>query len=471
MAFITNSSFCLNESHPNDWDYINEGGKHAVFAYKSNDSSRFCGMVLRVNKDSFRSARCESFDGFSARTIEMSFRKYLDVPHKVHLDASFLEGLKRQAMESNRIPPSRRPDWGGQSHSIVSEMIPNYRGFAADTISIEIKPKAGYLATSPIVRLGNECKYSTSRFQILQQLNRRGVVSKGWNKGSKLMYTSRFDPIYLFSRDVDRIHLAVNALFDCPQNNLKVFCGESMLYGMGCQKNTEKSVNDCRRAISIVKGCSQSSLLCSGESFKSLQTELIQIVSDVLFTDSFLQMLLEKQRYYDILDADGAILVYNRLVLLCGNSNEKAEMLLDAEYDPIRKQCSSQRFEAFVRYLNVKDRPLNETRESWYNTGTKLIDRLGKDECIILLQNWLLSLVLCDISFFIMLCKCNASGGSAANSTSQLITTRCGVKLSYEIKVVDYDRKPAKKLRKRDQAEAKIALFHAKSDSSLPLTE
>jgi len=475
MAFITNSSFCLNESHPNDWDYINEGGKHAVFAYKSNDSSRFCGMVLRVNKDSFQSAKCESFNEFSARTstIEMSFRKYLDVPHKVHLDASFLEGLKRQAMESNRIPPSRRVDWGVQSqkcYSVVSELIPNYRGSAADTISIEIKPKAGYLATSPLVRMGNECKYSTSRFQILQQLNHRGVVSKGWNKGKNLMYTSRFDPIDLFSRDADRIYLAVNALFDCPQNNLKVFCGESMLYGMGCQYNTDKSMNDCRRAISIVKGCSQSSLLCSGESFKSLQSELTQIVSDVLFMDSFLQMLLEKQRYYDILDADGAILVYNRLVSLCGNSNEEAEMLLDAEYDPIKKQCSSQTFEDFVHYLNVRDRPSNETRESWYNAGTKLIEGLGKDECIILLQNWLLSLVLCDISFFIMLRKCNTSGGSAANSTSQLITTRCGVKLSYEIKVVDYDRKPAKKLRKRDQAEAKIALFHAKNDSSLPPT-
>jgi len=464
MAFITNSSFCLNESHPSDWEYINEGGKHAVFAYNSKDSSRFCGMVLRVNKDSFRSAKCESFDEFSTRTstIEMSFHKYLDVPHKVHLDASFSEGLKRQAMESNRIPPSRRVDWGNQSQkcsSVVSELIPNYRGSAADTISIEIKPKAGYLSTSPLVHLDNECKYSTSRFQVLQQLNSRGVVSKGWNKGSKLMCTSRFDPIDLFSRDVDRIHLAVSALFDCPQNNLKVFCGESMLYGMGCQHNRDKSVNDCRRAISIVKG--QSPLLCSGESFESLQTELIQIVSDVLLTDSFLQMLLEKQRYYDILDADGAILVYNRLVSLCGNSNE-AEMLLDAEYDPIRKQCPSQTFEDFVRYLNVRDRPSNETRESWYNVGTKLIEGLGKDECIILLQNWLLSLVLCDISFFIMLRECNASGGrAAANSTSQLVTTRCGVKLSYEIKVVDYDRKPAKKLRKRDQAEAKIALFHA----------
>jgi len=115
------------------------------------------------------------------------------------------------------------------------------------------------------------------------------------------MCTSRFDPIDLFSRDVDRIYLAVSALFDCPQNNLKVFCDESMLYGgMSCQHNRDKSVNDCRRAISIVKG--QSPLLCSGESFESLQTELIQIVSDVLLTDPFLQMLLEKQRYYDILD-------------------------------------------------------------------------------------------------------------------------------------------------------------------------
>jgi len=97
-------------------------------------------------------------------------------------------------------------------------------------------------------------------------------------------------------------------------------------------------------------------------------------------------------------------------------------MLLDAEYDPIREQCPSQTFEDFVRYLNVRDRPSNETRESWYNVGgTKLIEGLGKDECIIILQNWLLSLVLCDISFFIMLRECNASGGrTAANSTSQL---------------------------------------------------
>jgi inositol-pentakisphosphate 2-kinase len=461
MAGSKSSSF-INESHPNDWEYLSEGGKHAVFAYKSRAASTSClfGKVLRVDKAAFCSANFVSVDLLDRKNmIQIMFQAYLDFPQRVHIDESFLVGLKQQAIASNRIPASRKVDWGEDESycsPVVAELMPNYQ----HSLSIEIKPKAGYLPTSPLVHPNNECKYTTSRFQILQQLNHRGVISKGWNKGSKVMgVESAFDPIDLFSRDVDRIHQSVKALFDCPQNNLKVFCGKSMLYGNGYQDCGGNDVQDYRRALSLVSH-SGPSLQCCDEIFNTLESELIQIVSTILFTDPFLKYLLEKQRYYDILDADGAILVYNRLVSLC-SSNEEAEMLLDADLNQRNQHSMSTVFIKFVHYLNTKDRPSNQTHQSWYTIGKTFVKKLEKVECVELLQNWLLSLVLCDISFFIILNTNNRNEGcDAENSSYHCVTTTCGLKLHYKIKVVDYDRKPAKKLRKKELIEAKIALFY-----------
>ena len=144
-------------------------------------------------------------------------------------------------------------------------------------------------------------------------------------------------------------------------------------------------------------------------------------------------------------------MIYERLVQLCNGSNVEAEALLDEALlvpsvdfavDAVEKKqsnvyhsitesspytfpqhCKSLRnlldeIEKFNKYMRdhhlqkkeaavVHDDHNNNSNfdESIVNTAhiksIEHVNHLSKEGCIYLLQNWLLSLVLCDVSFFI----------------------------------------------------------------------
>ena len=141
-------------------------------------------------------------------------------------------------------------------------------------------------------------------------------------------------------------------------------------------------------------------------------------------------------------------------------------------------------------HLQKKDGAVNDQHnsnldESIVNTAhiksMEHVDHLSKEGCIYLLQNWLLSLVLCDISFFVtfrvvsiesyhqeVLRKCQSDDQSGivvcllptkndASSTLSLSASSSSVAIQYEVKVVDCDPKPAKKLRSRKEVEGKFS--------------
>jgi len=488
-----------HKMHTLDWDYISEGGKHAIYAYNPKESNpednRFQGEILRIEKALFQhddaasvlisipiqSSRTES----QMRIMQLLFNQsgkqiYVDPPVEIELHPSFLEGLRQRAIESGRIPHSRRLDWNIErcSHkegtcakevSAMASLLPNYRccksihpkhGTTTKSISVEIKPKAGYLATSPLVHPNHDVKYQISKFQILQQLNYDGVVSKGWNKGTGLGEKSRYDPLDLFSCNGVMIRQAIEALFGCPQNNLKIFCDDDMLYGHDGQgrhpTSTRSAVTETNKYSQALEAILDGDLQNPQESKGILECELVEILSGVLLQDPFLPLLLDLQKRFDVLDADGAVLVYNRLVELCDGSKKKAEDLIDADLQlSDSTECTD-----LLNYLSSWTSPPNdESRQSWYNRGKELVEQLSAKDCIGLLQNWLISLTLCDISFFVIISKVNDGDLADADCQHPLVQTKAGQLLQYEIKVVDYDYKPGKKLRNREQSESKIALF------------
>ena len=108
------------------------------------------------------------------------------------------------------------------------------------------------------------------------------------------------------------------------------------------------------------------------------------------------------------------------------------------------------------------------------------VNHLSKEGCIYLLQNWLLSLVLCDVSFFITFqivsidddhqevvttCQSDDCGGivlcllPTKNDAPTLSSSSssCSMAIQYEVKVVDCDPKPAKKIRSRKKVEGKFS--------------
>ncbi|CAL5223185.1 g5659 [Coccomyxa viridis] len=85
---------------------------------------------------------------------------------------------------------------------------------AMPTICLELKPKCGFLPTSPCIHPGHSIKRRVPRFQLHQQL--KLAQGKAENRSS-------YNPLDLFSGDSLKMHEALNDLLTCPQNNLRLF--------------------------------------------------------------------------------------------------------------------------------------------------------------------------------------------------------------------------------------------------------
>eukprot|EP00540_Astrosyne_radiata_P018268 CAMPEP_0116856676 /NCGR_PEP_ID=MMETSP0418-20121206/20070_1 /TAXON_ID=1158023 /ORGANISM="Astrosyne radiata, Strain 13vi08-1A" /LENGTH=361 /DNA_ID=CAMNT_0004490155 /DNA_START=123 /DNA_END=1208 /DNA_ORIENTATION=+ len=338
--------------------------------------------------------------------------------------------------------------------------------------SIEIKPKAGYRATSPLVSPRRRAKYRFPRFQILQQLAWEGHIRKGWMSSSqRRIPPSLYSPLDLFSMDITRIHRALQDLLKTPQNNLKIWRDETQILGVGCET---KDIHHNMQGI-------------------------LSIVQEILWTEDLLPRIKQLQTL-DILDADGAVLVYEHLVRLCNGSNNLAESLLDdipqdlclphwhhqkqhLEASPFHlppNGCHSldrllELYHRFQEPLSVwlSDLPGNSSEkkmDSIQKACVECVLSLSEDACLYLLRNWLLSLVMCDVSVFVTICPQTETLGVVPHERTWKVVQRQQeaapgiitsgeVSWRYTIKVVDCERKPSRKLQGRGKAEEAIELF------------
>jgi inositol-pentakisphosphate 2-kinase len=89
-------------------------------------------------------------------------------------------------------------------------------------ISVEIKPKCGFVPDSIYIADSNSIKRSVSRFEMHQALKLdQHLISE----------KSKYDPLALFSGSRDMIHEAVKAIYSTPQNNFRVFLNGSLVFG------------------------------------------------------------------------------------------------------------------------------------------------------------------------------------------------------------------------------------------------
>jgi len=404
--------------------------------------------------------------------------------------------------------------------------------------SIEIKPKAGYITTSPLVLPNHRCKYQSTRYALQQELMRLGVIKKGWQQqqiSSSFkdggFTPSQYSPLNLFSNDINQIHQAVLDLMNNMQNNLRIWYDGNQIFGLGSDVTVE--FNECQMILNDLLGGSNDDSKPATINTTTLLDAITQIVSTILHHEHELLSNILSIQQLDVIDGDGAVMIYERLVQLCNESNVEAEALLDEALlvpsdefttDAVEKkqsdgyhiaiesspytfphQCKSlrslldeiEKFDKYMRdhHLQIKEGKAvhdhhngnenNDLDESIVDAAhirsMEHVNHLSKEGCIYLLQNWLLSLVLCDVSFFItfrfnliedhqeVVRKCqsdNQSGivlgllptKSDASSTLSSLASSSSVAIQYEVKVVDYDPKPAKKIRSRKEVENKFSI-------------
>lgn len=505
-----------------EWRYVGEGGKHALFAYDPDKISgeRWRGRLLRIAKKDFHCVAAEQSLSESddplyylRNVVAPSLDPYVDIPDIIELDCFFLKKLRQITLLDGRIPTSREGDWSllpsstphHYTGTIRGLLVQDYRLLSVTDpisdklmqdrrISIEIKPKAGYIAFSPLVHPLHRVKYQQSRFSLLQKLHQQGHVDKGWTKSLHRVKMSEYDPIDLFSNETTRMRKAIASLFSCPQNNLRIWYNDSQLIGHGYDvaesRMLSKEIFENMFELAVPKSLE-----------RQLESTLGGIILSILYHETLLQKLLKMQQL-DILDSDGAILVYQRLVEFCNGSHKTAETLLDS-LDSLKtigdeRECVLKN-SPFVMCspdtLNVKFlySEIAEFREKIRSTPTlpptceldecrakvqRIIESLSVEECRFFLLNWLFSLAMCDVSIFLTFQRirrekevpntaCCSShraqvlvpnitvlkGATAGLGQFSCTVNKKTVHFAYNIRLVDCDKKPASKLRKRQEFE------------------
>jgi len=435
----------MEQFRTSEFKYWIEGGEHAIFTYRGNDE-RKKDTLLRFSKKRMCDGRRENREEFS-EIIQRELSPFVETSEIINISTEEFDVLRLEALNSGRIPTSRIQDWesmiGGDGQGQVSaQLLRDNRCYWPDTgsvkhrdvLSLEIKPKAGYLATSPLVKPSRRVKYKTSRYQLFQRVYASGQLRKPWMNGCDFSM-SNYDPIELFTSNTER---ALAALWVNPQNNLCLWRKEEVLLN----RNTP--------------------YMCTGDVHSYSKEEIISKVSKILDDTCVLQKILKLQQL-DCIDADGAICLYNRLVEVLNGDKERAELLVD-EFMP--RQGSSSigdspieaptRHSNLIKYLslvskckaliqsNADEKVLNDLHER----ALGLVEVLSVSELVFLLQNFLLSLVACDLSIFVTF--------DLRGMTDSRTRDKEPDESQYLVRIVDVDPKPCKKLRNRSCKEAHL---------------
>ena len=489
---------------------------------------------------------------------------FVDIPEVVQLDCSFVHDLHSKAIASGKIPQARRNDWivdddSDSSSLLTTSQVPfmatlvlDYRHFqwqyiphnspphqihqtsqsSTQTISIELKPKAGYIAFSPLVDpLYRNIKYCQSRFRSLQELQEQGHWTKGWSENREIkrdtFCKSLYDPIDLFSivdndggnrgdQSSKTLKYAISKLFQNPQNNLRIWYQDEPLVNLDVivcniqSKWHNQMVENDEFSMSVLENLFSPSISADVDrklkfdtyedvsAPKELENVLEEIVFQILTSQQGKQLLTKilSWQKLDIIDVDGAVLIYERLVDLCHGSHQEAQHLLDdiqlndlkgeacddsnnsdktalpmLEASPFNNNCLlEEKSQAIIRFCEEVQKfhhtlvnaghnlppgnVMDESNKKLYG----IINELSLEECRFLLQNWLLSLMVCDVSIFISLKiiqeECQLT--MAHNEAMQPIHINYKEKQRYfvaQLRLIDCDQKPAKKFKKRKEKE------------------
>ncbi|CAN6804433.1 unnamed protein product [Brassica oleracea] len=314
-----------------DWSYRGEGAVNLVLAYTGSSPS-FLGKMMRIQKmpnDGKEDNGNTSGNGLTSHEkviwgeckelvscqnkeiVEFLFVKHVMRPmlgHK-HVNPGMRLLVAKEFLESvENIVTSQRPSWRADAASVdtnrnsvllMDDLTLFAHGRVEDKpcLSVEIKPKCGFLPSSSFIAEENVIKKSITRFEMHQ------VLKLHDNEISEI---SEYDPLDLFSGSKDRIHRAIRALYATPQNNFRVFLNGSLVFGGlggGTCKTTSKVEQDFEHLLKDIIKTKDG----------SRANHFIELVAETVYTSGVLDHLLDVQKL-DKYNIEGAVHVYYDLI-------------------------------------------------------------------------------------------------------------------------------------------------------------
>ncbi|KAK9165462.1 hypothetical protein Scep_000653 [Stephania cephalantha] len=317
----------LEEADAANWVYRGEGAANVVLGY-AGSSPAFVGKVIRIQKSPRSTAKCTAetstlsthenllwkeyiMSSTSKEISQLLFVQNVMVPllGSEHVDPGMHVPVSRvflEAVEKNIL--GQRPPWrveGGKVNTLsdtallISDhsIFPHGGHQETRCISIEIKPKCGFLPCSRFIAEDNDTKRCITRFQMHQVLKlHQGEISQ----------LSDYNPLDLFSGSHNRINKAIKALFTTPQNNFRIFVNGSLVYGgLGCSADSS-NFDRGGELEDMLEGIIQA------DHGQRLETFLL-LIGETIFSSRVLAPLLEAQKL-DSLDIEGAIHAYYNIM-------------------------------------------------------------------------------------------------------------------------------------------------------------
>ncbi|XP_017981655.1 PREDICTED: inositol-pentakisphosphate 2-kinase isoform X1 [Theobroma cacao] len=319
----------LEQKDAVDWVYRGEGAANLVLAY-TGSSPAFIGKVMRIQKSPRNDKNGVNGNGSLTTQEQLLWREDMEltaspnreiveqlyVKHVMspllgpkHVDAGIRVRVTKEFLESvdNNVI-CQRPAWRVDSSQvdanrdtalIISDhsVFPNGTLKGGPCVTVEIKPKCGFLPISRFIAEENALKRIITRFRMHQALK----LHK-----QEISEYSEYNPLDLFSGSRDRICKAIKALYATPQNNFRVFLNGSRVFG-GSGGGTDNTTV-------LVGEAFEDALKSVIQADNGLRTtSFIQLVADTVYTCGVLDQLLEVQKL-DAYDIEGAIHAYYNII-------------------------------------------------------------------------------------------------------------------------------------------------------------
>uniref|UniRef100_A0A7S0N8B2 Inositol-pentakisphosphate 2-kinase n=1 Tax=Pyramimonas obovata TaxID=1411642 RepID=A0A7S0N8B2_9CHLO len=229
----------LQKSCPKDWEYLAEGALNMALRYVG-DCPLLAEYILRVRKEAPANQGGIGGDEWSECNLytervilPLLGRRYVNKAIEISLPDGFLEQLDVEVWPSR--PEKRRKtgqhiDYKAKGNLAVLQYnvtsLPKMSPvLAADppkfgtTWCVELKPKWGFLPTSKHIE--HKCKLTTSRFALQQHY--KAKKNPSWK-------ISEYDPLQLFSYNLEEVKCCLHALVRTPQNNLRLFADQVLVF-------------------------------------------------------------------------------------------------------------------------------------------------------------------------------------------------------------------------------------------------
>ena len=223
----------FERSNPCHWQLFAQGAVNVMFRYQSAEQSHLSRYLLRVAKLHSKHGSGSVEDSpsdeqqrlFRARFFQLCGAQYMPSHIEICVSPTFLSGL---------------PDVGCVLNPCGFACLVQDVSAASDGLTIEIKPKCGIVPFLSNLSKDHACKASTCRFCMYQYTK---------YKMGKISRISSYCPLQFFRGNHDSTIQNLLALFDCPQNNIKISSANGEL--LGCDSSDQFGLAKASAALGL----------------------------------------------------------------------------------------------------------------------------------------------------------------------------------------------------------------------------